>query len=173
MKQRVWGIVSIIMVLLLGVTIAAHAAVTVYLKDGTRLEVDRIVRVGNSVALFLDISRIDTTRTTIEKTAIDEIMKTESTPIQGLAVTNVQFSPSADNTEIIATGTVENHSQRQVKNIHVTVTLMDKQGQVLLVIHGYPYPETLEPGQSGTYAFRARKPEGFGKASVDVKAEAQ
>jgi hypothetical protein len=92
---------------------------------------------------------------------------------QGLAITDVQFYPSDDNTEIFCTGTVKNASQYPVKDVQISVTLMDKQEQILLVIHGHPYPATLEAGQSGTYAFRAKRPAGFWKASVDVKAEAK
>lgn len=172
MKRRI-GIIVCSIMLLIGIAITAHASVMVYLRDGTRLEVDKVVRMGNQIALFLDISRIDTSRTPLEEPAIEEIMPTEQRRLeQGLAITDVQFSPSDDNTEILCTGTVKNASQYPVKDVQISVTLMDKQEQILLVIHGHPYPASLDPGQSGTYAFRTKRPDGFWKASVDVKAEA-
>ncbi len=181
--KRIFQAMMVMGVVCFGMNSITMAAVTVYLNDGTRLEVDKITRVGDSVALFLDISRINTRRTPIEETNLDELLKiaetdaddmlkSESTsPKRGLAVTNLRFEPSADNTEILASGTIENHTQRRVGNIHITVTFMNKQGRVLLTIHGYPYPDILAPGQSGTYAFLAKKPKNFSKASVDVDAE--
>jgi hypothetical protein len=170
MRQRI-GVIALV---LLCITVTAHASVTVYLRDGTRLEVDKVVRMGNQAALFLDISRIDTSRTLLEEPTIGEVMQMERRRLeQGLAITDVQFSPSDDNTEILCTGTVKNASQYPVKDIQISVTFMNKQEQILLVIHGFSYPTTLEAGQSGIYSFRAKRPDGFWKASVDVKAEAR
>jgi len=47
------------------VSITTAEAVTVYLKDGTRLEVEKVTRLGNSVCLLVNISTIDTTKTVI------------------------------------------------------------------------------------------------------------
>lgn len=142
-------------------------AVTVYLNDGTRLEVDKVTRIGDTVCLFLDISRIDTTRTTIEELLIEEKITQE-----GFVVANVDFSPSEDNTEIIATGDVMNNTQHPVQHVRVTAVLMDKNDKVLLRIRGHVFPEVLSPGQTGKYKFRVRKPKGFWKASVEVQANA-
>lgn len=178
MRLKPYIIIIIGGIVLLSLTISVQAAVTVYFKDGTRLEVDKVVRMGDSVALFVDLSRIDTRRTPIEESRMEDVLrdsglKTESSPQQGLAVTNLRFEPSADNMDIIATGTIENHTQQRLSNLHITVTLMDQREQVLLTIHGYPYPDVLNPGQSGAYAFRARKPEHFSKATVEVNTEAR
>ncbi len=142
-------------------------AVTVYLKDGTQLEVDRVIRIGNSVCLYLDISKIDMTRTVIEDLA-DEV----KIPQEGLAVINVDFSPSDDNTEIIGTGEVANYSQYPVQDVRVTAILMDKNDKVLLRVNGYVHPEMLSPGQTGKYRFRVKTPKGFWKASVEVRGDA-
>lgn len=159
-----------------GFAVNGVGAVTVYFRDGTRLEVEKVVRMGDAVALFVDISRIDTARTPIEETSPDGMMrdaglKAENSAANALAITNLRFEPSDDNLDIIATGTIENRTQRRVGNIHITVTLLDGDDRVLLTIHGYPYPDVLEDGQTGTYAFRARKPQDFRKATVDVEAE--
>ncbi len=58
-----------------------------------------------------------------------------------------------------------------VQNIRITITLQDKNDKPLLTIHGYAHPEKLEPGQTGSYRVQVRKPEGFWKASVAVKAD--
>lgn len=142
-------------------------AVTVYLKDGTQLEVDKVTRLGDSVCLHLDISRIDTTRTEIE-----DLFPEEKITQRGLAVTNVDFSPSEDNTDLIATGDVVNNTQRAVQNVRVTAILMDKNDNVLLRIRGHVFPELLSPGQTGKYKFQVKKPKGFWKASVEVQADA-
>jgi hypothetical protein len=144
-------------------------AVTVYLKDGTRLEVEKVTRLGNSVCLLVNISKIDTTKTVIEDFLLEEEKKTVQ---EGLAITNAKFLPSDDNTEIIMTGQVENHTQNTVKNLQVTAILMDKADHVLLKVLGYVHPEQLSPGQTGTYRFQVKKPKGFWKASVDVQSEA-
>lgn len=141
-------------------------ALTVYFKDGTQLEVDQVTQIGNSVCLMVDISRIDTTRTPIEALP-------GTTPVQTgkLAVVNANFTPSEDNSDIIATGDVVNNTASAVQNIRITVTLQDKNDRTLLTIHGYTRPEKLESGQTGSYRIQVRKPEGFWKASVAVKAE--
>jgi len=164
MKYTYIGI--LIVGLIIGVA-SPTEAVTVYLKDGTRLEVDKVTRIGDSVCLFLDISRIDTTRTKIEDLS-EEVKITQ----EGLVVTNVDFSASDDNTEIIAIGDVVNHTEYSVKNVHVTATLMDKNDNVLIRIHGHIFPEVLSPGQTGKFRFRVKKPKGFWKASVEVQADA-
>ncbi len=146
---------------------SSSPAVTVYFKDGTQLEVDRITRIGNSVCLFLDISRIDTT-----KTEIEELPGTEKISQKGLTLTNVEFSPSDDNSEIIATGNVVNNSAYTVQRVRVTTILMDKDDNVLLTIQGYVRPEKLLPGQTGSYRLRVKKPKGFWKANIDVHGDA-
>lgn len=141
-------------------------ALIVYFKDGTQLEVDQVTQMGSSVCLMVDISRIDTTRTPIETLP-------GTTPVQTgkLSILNANFTPSEDNSEIIATGDVVNNTASAVQNIRITVTLQDKNDRTLLTIHGYTRPEKLEPGQTGTYRIQVRKPEGFWKASVAVKAD--
>ena len=141
-------------------------AVTVYFKDGTQIEVDSVTRIGNSVCLFVDVSMIDTARTQIK-----ELQEAKTSPKKGLAVVNVDFSPSEDNTEIIATGNVVNHLSSPVQRIRVTVILMDKGDNELLTIHGYVRPEKMSPGQTGSYRLQVKKPHGFWKASVDVQAD--
>ena len=162
--RSLW-ICSLIVGLVIGGTTPAKA-VTVYLKDGTRLDVEKVTRVGNTVWLFLDLSKIDTTRTTIE-----EVSGEVKTPQEGLAVVNVDFSPSDDNTEIIGTGKVVNHTPHSVKNVQVTAVLMDKNEKVLLRVRGHVQPEVLSPGQTGEYLFRVKKPQGFWKASVEVQGD--
>lgn len=160
--------VCLIMIgLIVGIALPSPA-VTVYFKDGTQLEVDRITRIGNSVCLLLDISRIDTTRTT----EIEELPGTKQSPQKGLTLTNVDFSPSNDNSEIIATGNVVNNSSHTVQNVGITAILMDKDDKVLLRVQGYVRPEKLSPGQTGSYRLQVKKPEGFWKASVEVHGEA-
>ncbi len=141
-------------------------AITVYFNDGTQLEVDQVSRIGSSVCLMVDISRIDTMRTPIEALP-------GTTPAQTgkLSVINASFTPSEDNSDIIATGDVVNNMSSAVQNIRITITLQDKNDKPLLTIHGYAHPEKLEPGQTGSYRVQVRKPEGFWKASVAVKAD--
>lgn len=164
------GISLVLLSLIFGITVPADA-VTVYLKDGTRLEVDKVVRVGDTVCLYLDISRIDTARTPIKELREELGMPSEVIP-EGLAVTNFELTPSEDNTEIIATGNVNNQTQHTVKNIHVTLTLLDKQDTVLSQINGYARPQILESGQTGNFRFQVKKPTGFWKASVKIDADA-
>ena len=147
--------------------VSPASAVTVYFKDGTQVEVEKVTRIGNSVCLFVDISKIDTT-----KTLIDELPGKEMTLPKGLAVVNVEFSPSEDNAEIIATGNVVNNSEYPVQHVRVTAILMDKNDHVLLRVQSYVRPEKLLPGQTGTYRFQVKKPQGFWKASVEVQGEA-
>ncbi len=152
----------------LAIVIASSSpAVTVYFKDGTQLKVERISRIGNSVCLLLDISKIDTSRTEIE-----ELPGTTLAPQKGLTLSDVDFSPSDDNSEIIATGNVVNNSAYTVQRVRVTVILMDKDDNVLLKIQGYVRPEKLLPGQTGSYRLQVKKPKGFSKASVDVHGDA-
>jgi hypothetical protein len=158
-------------VVLLSCVLPAQAGVTVYLKDGTQFEVESVTRMGDMVCLLIDISEIDTARTPIEELAVGDESSPKTPPQPGLRVTDVKFEPSEDNLDILATGTVHNATQRQVTDIQVVVTLMDKEDRVLLTINGSVRPFTLEPGQSGSYAFRVRKPEGFWKANVNVKAD--
>jgi hypothetical protein len=157
--------------ILFSCAIPAQAGVTVYLKDGTQFEVESVTRMGDMVCLLIDISEIDTRRTPIEELEVGD-ESSSKIPLQpGLRVTDVKFEPSEDNLDILATGTVHNATQHQVTNIQVVVTLMDREERVLLTINGSVRPATLEPGQSGSYAFRVRKPGGFWRASVDVKAD--
>ncbi|GAK54793.1 hypothetical protein U27_01623 [Candidatus Vecturithrix granuli] len=158
-------VMSVVLIMLLFWTGVAHT-MTVYFKDGTQLEVDQVTRIGSSVCLMVDISRIDTTRTPIEA-----LPGTTPTKPGTLSIVNTNFTPSEDNSEIIATGDVVNNTASAVQNIRITVTLQDKNDRTLLTIHGYTRPEKLEPGQTGTYRIQVRKPEGFWKASVAVKAE--
>lgn len=141
-------------------------AITVYFKDGTQLEVDQVTRIGNSVCLMVDLARIDTTRTPIETLA-----ETMSAPPGKLSILNAEFLPSDDNRDIIAAGDVVNNTSATVRNIRVTVTLKDKNDNVLLTIHGYARPQKLKPGERGSYRIQVKKPDGFWKASVDLKAE--
>lgn len=164
------GIGLVLVSLLLGIAMPA-AAVTVYLKDGTQLEVDKVVRIGDTVCLYLDISRIDTAKTPVKELREELGMPSEVAP-GSLAVTNFELTPSEDNTEIIATGNVDNQTQHTAKNIRVTLILMDKQDTVLSQIHGFARPDVLEPGQTGNFRFQVKKPEGFWKASVELKADA-
>lgn len=146
--------------------VAPVQAVTVYFKDGTRLEVEQITRIGDSVCLFVDIARIDTSRT-----AIKDITVKPAQPQPGLLLKNVEFLPSDDNTEIIATGEILNNFQYAVRDIKITVVLMDKDDRVLRKIYGHARPDILQPGETGRYELRAKKPKGFWKASVDAHAE--
>ncbi|MBD3309163.1 hypothetical protein GF339_22360 [candidate division KSB3 bacterium] len=158
-----WGV-------LLGLLLAAASgapAVTVYFKDGTQMVVDRITRIGHSVCLLVDISRIDTT-----KTPIEDLAETPQVSQEALALTNVDFAPSADSSEIIATGDVVNNSSYPVRRIQVTAILMDEDDHVLLTIQGYVKPETVLPGQTGSYRLQVKKPAGFWKARVELKADA-
>jgi hypothetical protein len=157
---------SMILGLILGGVTSAQA-VTVYFKDGTQLEVENVSRVGNRVCLMVDIDKLDTARTPIENLGGDVKVQPE-----GLVITDVDFSPSDDNTEIIGTGKVVNHQQFEVRNVQVTAILKDKNDKVLLTIQGHVQPDTLKPGQSGAYFFRVQKPTDFWKASVEVQSEA-
>ena len=157
----------LLMSVFIGMTTQAYA-VTVYFKDGRQLEVESVTRVGDSVCLFVDIADIDTTRTQIE-----ELPGTQPDVLQeGLNLTGVDFSPSEDGNEIIASGNVVNNSAYPVQQVQVTVVLKDKQDAVLLTIRGYVKPERLEAGQTGQYRLQVKKPQNFWKASVDVQAEA-
>ena len=158
-------VLSVVLMTLVFWTGLAHA-MTVYFKDGTQLEVDQVTRSGNFVCLMVDIARIDTTRTPIEALP-------GTTPAQSgkLSILNVNFLPSDDNQDIIATGDVVNNTSTTVQNIRVIVALKDKSDKVLLTIHGYTRPEKLAPGQTGSYRIQVKKPEGFWKASVDLKAD--
>lgn len=146
--------------------VSSSPAITVYLKDGTRIEVDRVTRVGNSVCLLVDISQIDTTRT-----AIESVPGQEPKIQQGLTVTDVNFQPSEDGEEIFATGNVMNNSQQNVKNLRVTIILMDKSNRVLLTVRSSVQPDTLAPNQQGRYQTHIKKPKGFWKARVEVQSD--
>ena len=163
MKQMCLGIA---LVGLLCGGVAPAQAVTVYLKDGTQLEVEKVTRLGNSVCLMLDVSQIDTARTKIEDWA-DEVKIRQ----EGLVVANVDFALSTDNTEIIGTGKVVNHTAAPVKNVQVLAILKDRKENVLLRVRGYVQPEVLAPGQTGEYRFHVKKPENFASASVEVQGE--
>ena len=147
-------------------------AVTIYFKDGTQMEVDNITRVGDAVCLFIDISKIDTRRTIIPNLQEQEPVQAAPAPVSGLSLEQVDFVPSKDDRDIIATGEVVNHSAFVVQNVRVIVTLKDKEAHKLLTVQGYVRPESLEAGQRGSYRLQVQKPEGFWKAGIDVQGEA-
>ena len=147
-------------------------AVTVYFQDGTQLEVEKITRVGDAVCLFVDISQIDTTRTMIQDIQEQTIPEKATVPLSGLSLENVDFSPSEDDRDIIATGEVVNHSTYPVQNVRVIVTLKDKGDRKLLTVRGYVRPGRLEAGQKGHYRLQVQKPQGFWKAGIDVQGDA-
>jgi len=147
-------------------------AATVYFQDGTRMEVESITRVGDSVCLLVDPSTIDTSRTVIQEIQERPAPAVEPVPVSGLSLEHVDFSPSEDGRDIIATGEVVNHSANAVQNVQVLVTLKDKEARKLLAIKGYVRPGRLDAGQRGTYRLQVQKPQGFWKAGIDVQGEA-
>ncbi len=147
-------------------------AVSVYFQDGTQLEVENITRIGDAVCLFVDISKIDTRRTVIQELQGQTASENAPVPLSGLSLEKIDFSPSEDDRDIIATGEVVNHSAYSVQNVRVIVTLKDKEARKLLTIQGYVRPGRLEAGQRGAYRLQVQKPKGFWKAGIDVQGEA-
>ena len=157
----------ILIILLFGIA-TPGAAVTVYFKNGSQIEVENATRIGNSVYLLVNIDEIDTNRTRLEE--LQESPQPSQLQ-QGLILENVDFNPSEDNTEIIATGDVINPSKYTVQNVQVTIILKDKNDRKLLTIRTHARPNKILPGQRGSYRLQVKKPKDFWRASVDVTSE--
>ncbi len=165
--MKYFCISCVVMSFLLGIA-TPSAAVTVYFRNGSHIDVESATRVGNSVYLLININEIDTSRTRLEELPESQ---PSSQPRQGLILENVDFSPSTDNTEIIATGDVINNSAYAVQNVQVTVILKDKHDVKLLTIRSHVRPGKILPGHRGSYRLQVKKPENFWRASVDVSSE--
>ena len=169
-QLRIWKMMFIGGLLWIGGTASTASAITVYFADGITLEVDQITKMGNTVYLTLDLSRIDTSRTPIQD--LDALESSQTRVIQqaGLSIANFNITPTEDNTELVISGDVANNAEFAVKDVRVNVTLQDQQGQKLLTVKGYVRPEKLAVGKTGTFSLQIRRPENFWKASADVQA---
>jgi len=168
-QQRIWKIL-LICCFFIGSLCSTASAVTVYFTDGTTLEVDQIVKMGNAVYLTIDLSRIDTSRTQIQDLDAPDSPQTRVIQQSGLSIANFTITPTEDQTELIIAGDVSNHAGFAVKDVRVNVTLQDKQGQKLLTVKGYVRPEQIADGETGSFSLQIRRPENFWKASADVQA---
>ncbi len=172
MRGRAFCIAAYVLLLIMCMNTAPVQAVTVYFQDGTRIEVDEIVSVGDQLCLLVELSKIDTDRTLIPNLHTQELIQPANTSAAGLELEHVDFMPSQDDRDIIATGEVINSTDSAVQNVRVLVTLKDKDGRKLLAVQGHVKPKRLEPGRRGSYRLQVQKPQGFWKAGIDVQAEA-
>ena len=169
--SRHWNILLACFFVFLGGMPSTARAMTVYFLDGTTLEVDQIVKMGDVVYLTVDLSRIDTSRTPIQDIdALDDASQTRVIQQSGLSIENFAITPSEDQTELHISGDVSNHAGFPVNDVRVNITLQDKQGQKLLTVKGYVRPEKLADGETGSFSLHIRRPENFWKASADIQA---
>ncbi len=165
--QQYWSIVFVCLAVFVGGMSSTAAAITVYFTDGTTLEVDEIARMGDTVYLTIDLSRIDTSRTPIQDVASPQKPAVRQS---GLSIENFEITPSEDQTELTISGEVSNNAEFPVTAVKVSVTLQDKQGQKLLTVLGAVRPEKLAVGETGSFSLQVRRPENFWKASADIQA---